>query len=91
VETRRERFTTQFAGPAGPFVSLYSHVVFLVMGPNYMLLIANPSMSLAVALLMMFMSDVLSQIEANCPVVYDTSNAEGSQPMPLLEGCQVAM
>jgi len=59
-----------------------------------MLLIANPSMSLAVALLMMFMSDVLSQIEANCAVVYDTSNAEASQSMPLLaklQGCQVAM
>jgi hypothetical protein len=59
-----------------------------------MLLIADPSMSLAVVLLMMFMSDVLSQIEANCPVVCDTSNAGGSQPMPLLaklQGRQVAM
>jgi hypothetical protein len=65
------------------------------MGRSYMLLIANPSMSLAVALLqMMFMSDVLSQIEANCPVVYHNDNAEGNQPMPLLaklQGRQVAM
>jgi hypothetical protein len=65
------------------------------MGRTYMLLIANPSISLAVALLqMMFMSDVLSQIEANCRIVYNISNAEGNQPMPLLaklQGCQVAM
>jgi len=51
----------------------------------------DPSMSLAVALLMMFMSDVLSQIEANCPVVHDTSNAEGSQPMShFLPSCRDA-
>ncbi len=89
------RFTTQSAGPAALFVSLCSHFVFLVMGRTYMLLIANPSMSLAAALLqMMFVSDVLSQIEANCPVVYDTNNAEGNQPIPLLaklQGGQVAM
>jgi hypothetical protein len=92
---KKGRFTTKFAGAAALFVSLCSHFVFLVMGRSYMLLIANPSMSLAVALLqMMFMSDVLSQIEANCPVVYHNDNAEGNQPMPLLaklQGRQVAM
>ncbi|KAH8971042.1 hypothetical protein BDL97_02G122000 [Sphagnum fallax] len=52
------------------------HFVFLIMGRSYMLLIANPSMSLAVALLqMMFMSDVLSQIEATC-TGYETGEAE---------------
>jgi hypothetical protein len=92
---KKGRFTTKFAGPAALFVSLCNHFVFLVMGRTYMLLIANPSISLAVALLqMMFMSDVLSQIEANCRIVYNISNAEGNQPMPLLaklQGCQVAM
>ncbi|KAH9571962.1 hypothetical protein CY35_02G121300 [Sphagnum magellanicum] len=57
------------------------------MGRSYMLLIANPSMSLAVALLqMMFMSDVLSQIEANCPVVYHNDNAEANAVKALYTG-----
>ncbi|KAH9571957.1 hypothetical protein CY35_02G120800 [Sphagnum magellanicum] len=57
------------------------------MGRSYMLLIANPSMSLAVALLQMtFMSNVLSQIEANCPVVYNTSNAEANAVKDLYTG-----
>jgi hypothetical protein len=60
------------------------------MGRSYMLLISSPSMSLVVALLMMFVSDVSS-----CTVTsLDTSDAEGNQLMPLLaklQGCQVAM
>ncbi len=91
---KKGRFTRKFAGPAALFVSLCSHFVFLIMGRSYMLLIANPSMSLAVALLqMMFMSDVLSQIEATC-TGYETGEAEGNQLMPLLaklQGWQVAM
>jgi len=61
-------------------------------------LISNPSMSLVVALLMMFVSDVLSQPEP-APISCNGSNintspAEGNQLMPLLAkllGCQVAM
>jgi hypothetical protein len=72
------------------------------MGRSYMLLISSPSMSLVVALLMMFVSKVLSQTElAPAPVLsvcagefFGTSDAEGNQLMPLLatlEGWQVAM
>jgi hypothetical protein len=93
------RFTTQSAGPAALFISLCSHFVFLVMGRSYMLLISSPSMSLVVALLMMFVSDVLSQTELapwlSCVEVNTgTSDAEGNQLMPLLaklQGWQVAM
>jgi hypothetical protein len=92
------RFTTQSAGPAALFISLCSHFIFLVMGRSHMLLISNPSMSLVVALLMMFVSDVLSQTELapnSCTVTFfNTSDAEGNQLMPLLAkllGCQVAM
>jgi hypothetical protein len=61
-----------------------------------MLLISNPSMLLVVALLMMFVSDVLSQAESgpNSCTSVDTSIAEGNQLMPLLaklQGWQVAM
>jgi hypothetical protein len=94
------RFTTQSAGLAALFISLCSHFLFLVMGRSYMLLISNPSMSLVVALLMMFVSDVLSQTElapAPSPIYLScigTSEAEGNQLMPLLaklQGWQVAM
>jgi hypothetical protein len=90
------KFTTQSAGPAALFISLCSHFVFLVMGRSHMLLISNPSMSLVVALLMMFVSDVLSQtVSGWLPCIdVDTSNAEGNQLMPLLaklQGWQVAM
>ncbi len=92
------RFTTQSAGPAALFISFCSHFVFLVKGGSHMLLISNPSLSLVVALLMMFVSDVLSQMETapnSCTGTYfDTSYAEGNQLMPLLaklHGCQVAM
>jgi hypothetical protein len=92
------RFTTQSAGPAALFISLCSHFVFLVMGRSYMLLISSPSMSLVVALLMMFVSDVLSQTEpaptSSTIIVSSTSDAEGNQLMPVLaklQGCQVAM
>ncbi len=96
------RFTTQSADPAALFISLCSHFVFLVMGRSYMLLIFSPSMSLVVALLMMFVSDVLSQTELGpAPVSitcldinFGTSDAEGNQLMPLLaklQGWQVAM
>jgi hypothetical protein len=72
------------------------------MGRSYMLLIFSPSMSLVVALLMMFVSDVLSQTElgpAPAPITcfninFGTSEAEGNQLMPLLaklQGWQVAM
>ncbi len=70
------------------------------MGRSYMLLISSPSMSLVVALLMMFVSDVLSQTElapsyATCyEVSLRISDAEGNQLMPLLaklQGWQVAM
>jgi len=69
------------------------------MGRSYMLLISSPSMSLVVALLMMFVSDVLSQTELapwlSCVEVNTgTSDAEGNQLMPLLaklQGWQVAM
>jgi hypothetical protein len=69
------------------------------MGRNYMLLISSPSMSLVVALLMMFVSDVLSQTElapsySTCTLVGNISDAEGNQLMPLLaklQGWQVAM
>jgi hypothetical protein len=56
------------------------------MGRSHMLLISNPSMSLVVALLMMFVADVLSQTESapNSCTSVDTSNAEGNQLMPLL-------
>jgi hypothetical protein len=94
------RFTTQSAGPAALFISLCSHFVFLVMGRSYMLLISSPSMSLVVALLMMFLSDVLSL--TNLPQSYppcsdlhlNISDAEGNQLMPLLaklQGWQVAI
>jgi len=74
------------------------------MGRSYMLLIFSPSMSLVVALLMMFVSDVLSQTElgpalAPAPITcfelnFGTGDAEGNQLMPLLaklQGWQVAM
>jgi hypothetical protein len=74
------------------------------MGRSYMLLMSSPSMSLVVALLMMFVSDVLSQTElgpapAPAPITcpensVGTSVAEGNQLMPLLaklQGWQVAM
>jgi hypothetical protein len=66
------------------------------MGRSHMLLISNPSMSLVVALLMMFVSDVLSQtVSGAYPCIdVDTSNEEGNQLMPLLaklQGWQVAM
>jgi hypothetical protein len=72
------------------------------MGRSYMLLISSPSMSLVVALLMMFVSDVLSQTEL-APVmapsscdggILATSDAEGNQLMPVLaklQRWQVAM
>ncbi len=96
------RFTTQSAGPPALFISLCSHFVFLVMGRSYMLLISSPSMSLVVALLTMFVSDVLSQTElgpAPAPIQcfevnFGTSDAQGNQLMPLLaklQGWQVAM
>ncbi|CAN5966330.1 unnamed protein product [Sphagnum jensenii] len=72
------------------------------MGRSYMLLISSPSMSLVVALLMMFVSDVLSQTELAPPPppitcfdpISGTSYAEGNQLMLLLaklQGWQVAM
>jgi hypothetical protein len=69
------------------------------MGRNYMLLIASPSMSLVVALLIMFVSDVLSQTELapsypTCAEGYSSSDAEGNQLMPLLaklQGWQVGI
>jgi hypothetical protein len=72
------------------------------MGRSYMLLISSPCMSLVVALLMMFVSNVLSQTElAPAPASsvcagggFGTSDAEGNQLMPLLaklQGWQVAM
>jgi len=83
------RFTTQSAGPAALFISLCRHFIFLVMGRSHMLLISNPSMSLVVALLMMFVSDVLSQTAPSCSVVTNgTSDAEGNQLMPLLAKLQ---
>jgi hypothetical protein len=57
------------------------------MGRSYMLLISSPSMSLVVALLMMFVSDVLSQTELapSYPVctkiTLGISDAEGNQLM----------
>jgi hypothetical protein len=97
---QKGRFTTQSAGPAALFISLCNHFLFLFMGRSYMLLISSPSMSLVVALLMMFVSDVLSQTElapsyATCyEVSLRISDAEGNQLMPLLaklQGWQVAM
>jgi hypothetical protein len=67
------------------------------MGRSYMLLISSPSMSLVVALLMMFVSDVLSQTElapSSCPQVYSDYGDEGNQLMALLaklQASQVAM
>jgi hypothetical protein len=66
------------------------------MGRSYMLLISNPSMSLVVALLMMFVSDVLSQTVSSSCTSNDASAsaAEGNQLMPVLaklQGWQVAM
>jgi hypothetical protein len=68
------------------------------MGRSYMLLISSPSMSLVVALLMMFVSEVLSQTElapSSCTVQFcGTTDAEGNQLMPLLaklQGWQVPM
>jgi hypothetical protein len=58
---QKGRFTTQSAGPAALFIPLCSHFLFVVMGRSYMLLVSSPSMSLVGALLMMFVSDVLSQ------------------------------
>jgi hypothetical protein len=99
---KKGRFTTQSAGPAALFISLCSHFVFLVMGRSYMLLISSPSMSLVVALLMMFVSNVLSQTElpplmapSSCDGgILATSDAEGNQLMPVLaklQRWQVAM
>jgi hypothetical protein len=83
------RFTTQSAGPAAHFISLCSHFVFLVMGRRHMLLISSTSMSLVVALLMMFVSDVLSQTAPSCfDVTIGTSDAEGNQLIPLLAKLQ---
>jgi hypothetical protein len=64
------------------------------MGRSHMLLISSASMSLVVALLMMFVSDVLSQTElepAPSPIdlYFGTSEAEGNQLMPLLAKPQV--
>jgi uncharacterized membrane protein YgcG len=72
------------------------------MGRSYMLLISSPSMSLVVALLMMFVSNVLSQTElapapapSSCfDLTSSTSDAEGNQLVPLLaklQGWQVAL
>jgi hypothetical protein len=67
------------------------------MGRSYMLLISSHSMSLVVALLMMFVSDVLSHAElarSKCTLVFGTTDAEGNQLMPLLaklQGWQVTM
>ncbi len=70
------------------------------MGRSYMLLISNPSMSLVVALLMMFVSDVLSKTELApvssrlCGLIESESYVEGNQLIPLLaklQGWQVAM
>ncbi|KAH8971027.1 hypothetical protein BDL97_02G121500 [Sphagnum fallax] len=62
------------------------------MGRSYMLLISSPSMSLVVALLMMFVSDVLSQTELGpapitCSVTFvRTSDAEGNALRALYTG-----
>jgi hypothetical protein len=70
------------------------------MGRSYMLLISSPSMSLVVALLMMFVFDILSQTALapsshTCTTVsLKINDAEGNQLMPLLaklQGWQVAM
>jgi hypothetical protein len=68
------------------------------MGRSYMLLISSPSISLVVALLMMFVSAVLSQPEPapnRCEIGSSPpTDAEGNQLMPLLaklQGWQVAM
>jgi hypothetical protein len=91
---KKGRFTTQSAGPAALSISLCSHFVFLVMGRSYMLLISSPSMSLVVALLMMFVSDVLSQTElgpAPAPItcseiIVATSDAEENALKALYTG-----
>ncbi|KAH8971048.1 hypothetical protein BDL97_02G122500 [Sphagnum fallax] len=58
------------------------------MGRSHMLLISNPSMSLVVALLMMFVSDVLSQtVSGWLPCIdVDTSNAEENAVNALYTG-----
>ncbi len=70
------------------------------MGRSYMLLISRPSMSLVVALLMMFVSDVLSRtkLAPRYPPCIEVdsynSDPEGNQLMQLLaklQGWQVAM
>jgi hypothetical protein len=51
------------------------------MGRSYMLLISSHSMSLVVALLMMFVSDVLSHSElarSECTLYFGTTDAEGN-------------
>jgi hypothetical protein len=59
------------------------------MGRRHMLLISSTSMSLVVALLMMFVSDVLSQTAPSCfDVTIGTSDAEGNQLIPLLAKLQ---
>jgi len=92
---KKGRFTTHSAGPAALFIFLCIHFVFLVMGRSHMLLISSSSMSLVVALLMMFVSDVLSQLEPPpCDLQFGISDAEGNQLMPLLaklQAWQVAM
>jgi hypothetical protein len=59
------------------------------MGRSHMLLISNPSMSLVVALLLMFVSDVLSQMEMgpNCTSIDTTSSdVEGNALRALYTG-----
>ncbi|KAH8971018.1 hypothetical protein BDL97_02G121200 [Sphagnum fallax] len=58
------------------------------MGRSHMLFISNPSISLVVALLMMFVSDVLSQTEPgpNSCIDFDTSNAEENAVNALYTG-----
>ncbi|KAH9571959.1 hypothetical protein CY35_02G121000 [Sphagnum magellanicum] len=61
------------------------------MGRSYMLLVSSPSMSLVVALLIMFVSDVLSQMElapwlSRVDVNSDTSDAEENAVKALYTG-----
>ncbi|CAK9871530.1 unnamed protein product [Sphagnum jensenii] len=60
------------------------------MGRSYMLLISSPSMSLVVALLMMFVSDVRSKTEPaanSCTLIsYSTSDAEANAVAALYTG-----
>jgi hypothetical protein len=59
------------------------------MGRSYMLLISSHSMSLVVALLMMFVSDVLSHAElprSKCKLVFGTTDAEANAVKALYTG-----